>query len=131
MNKKTGKPRQLDSGVIHLADASRPNPQDPDAAVAAAVAAIFQSMPEIVDALITKAKAGSYLHANFLFNFAGADNREPGEDEDDQDEEQGSLVDFLMKRLDAEAAAEPHGLKSKDEEKKPVNGHQQHSVAQS
>jgi hypothetical protein len=124
MYKKTGKSRQRDSSAIHLADASKPSPQgtDPDAAIAGAVDAIFRSMPEIVDALITKAKAGSYLHANFLFGFAGADNREPGEDDDD--DEQGSMVDFLMKRLDAEAASEPHGLKSTEEEKKPVNGHQ-------
>ena len=117
------KARPADPAGIHIAGATKPQPPetDPETAIAAAVEAIFKSMPEIVDAVIIKAKAGSYLHANFLFNFAGADHREPGEDEDD--EEHGSLVDFLMKRLDAEAAVEPHGLKSTEEEKKPVNGH--------
>ena len=124
MNKKTDKKRQPDSGGIHLAEAAIANPQavDADKVIAAAAQAILQSIPAIVEAIITKAKDGSYLHANFLFDFADLANREPGEDDED-DEEQGSLVDFLMKRLDAEAAAESHSLKSKEEEKKPVNGH--------
>jgi hypothetical protein len=123
MNKKTDKKRQPDSGGIHLAEAAIANPQavDADMVIAAAAQAILQSVPAIVEAIITKAKDGSYLHANFLFDFADLAYRDPAED--DEGEEQGSLADFLMKRLDAEAAAEPHSLKSKDEEKKPVNGH--------
>ena len=123
MKKITSKARPAESAGIHIAGTVAPKVSviDPEAAIAAAVADIFCAMPEIVDAVITKAKAGSYLHANFLFNFAGADNREPGDDEDDHDDDQGSLVDLLMKRLDAEAA-EPHGLKSTDETRKPVNG---------
>src|SRR6266853_564598 len=124
MKKITSKARPGDSAGIHFAGIAAPKVSaiDPEAAIAAAVADIFSAMPEIVGAVINKAKAGSYLHANFLFNFAGADGRGPGEDENDHDDEQGSLVDFLMKRLDAEAAAEPHGLKSTEEERKPVNG---------
>jgi hypothetical protein len=121
MNKKTVKPEQRESG-IHLADGAKPQPAiDPEAAVAAAVADIFCEMPEIVKAVIAKAKDGSYLHANFLFNFAGAENH--GHDGDDQEaEEEESLVDILMKRLDEDALAEPHGLESTKEEKRPANG---------
>ena len=124
MKKTTLRSRPVDSPGIHIADTASPKLTaiDPQAAMSAAIEQIYRAMPEIVDAVIIKAKAGSYLHANFLFNFAGGANREPGDDED-EDDDQGSLVDFLMKRLDADATSEPHSLKSKEEEKKPVNGH--------
>src|SRR5436309_8387331 len=110
MKKTTLRSRPVDSPGIHIAETASPRLTaiDPQAAMAAAIELIYRAMPEIVDAVIIKAKAGSYLHASFLFNFAGAENREAGDDEDDHDDDQGSLVDFLMKRLDAEATSEPH-----------------------
>src|SRR5436309_101349 len=103
--KKPSTPRERDG--IHLAEPSpAADPQsEADAAIAAAEQAIFQAMPDIVTALIAKAKGGSYLHANFLFNFAGADNRGPEDDGDDDEQGNGgSMVDSLMKKLDGEAA---------------------------
>ena len=34
---------------------------------------VLKALPEILDGLIAKARGGSYLHANFLFAFAGLD----------------------------------------------------------
>lgn len=39
--------------------------------LARAASAVEQAAPEIVKALIEEAKQGSYLHAKFLFDFAG------------------------------------------------------------
>ena len=123
--KKPSKPDPRGANGIHLAETPQPAPTQTnrEAAIAAAVEEIFQAMPQIVGAVIAKAKEGRYLHANFLFSFAAADDRGPEDDGDDDEQgDGGNMVDFLMKRLDAEAASEPHRLKSTEGAKTPVNG---------
>ena len=51
----------------------KPSGQDlsPQQATRTAVAAVFGSLGEIVDAMIKQATGGSHLHAKLLFDFAG------------------------------------------------------------
>lgn len=73
---------------------------------------ILQAMPGIIEAIIKKAQSGSYLHANFLFVFAGV-----GEVEDTEDNSrEESLTERLMRELDdIEPATETAGVKSPGE----------------
>lgn len=84
----------------------------PDALSDRAREKIFQALPEILDALIDKAKAGSYLHANFLFVFAGLDGME-----DEEDAEQGeSLAELLLRKLDeGETSHQENGVRVSSE----------------
>jgi hypothetical protein len=58
--------------------------------------AIRESAAEVVRKVIDKAKEGSYLHAKFLFDFAGLDlKRSAAEDEGDNE----SLASYLLREL--------------------------------
>lgn len=71
----------------------------PEQATRAAVAAVFGSLGEIVDAMIRQAADGSHLHAKLLFDFAGISAaslpREAG-----AEAEKPSLTRLLMDKLD-------------------------------
>lgn len=69
-------------------------------------------MPGIIEAIIKKAQGGSYLHANFLFAFAGVN--ETDEEGDSSAEE--SLTARLLRHLDdTEPASEGAGMNSPSE----------------
>ena len=85
-----------------------------DLTIASALARqkVIQALPDIIDAIIGKAADGSYLHANFLFAFAGIDQ---GQEAAEAEREQ-SLAELLLSRLDLEAAGdEEHVVKSSSE----------------
>lgn len=66
---------------------------------------ILKALPEILDGLIAKARGGSYLHANFLFAFAGLDEME----DEEESESGGSLAELLLSKLEGGEAAAPPG----------------------
>jgi hypothetical protein len=65
--------------------------------------AIRDAKDEIVHNLIEKAKEGSYLHAKFLFDFAGLSNDAAVE----AYEREGSLARILLDQLSSEGIAVP------------------------
>jgi len=80
----------------------------PEQATRRAVAAVFGSLGEIVEAMIRQATSGSHLHAKLLFDFAGisAASLPP-----EAGAEQPSLTRLLMEKLDqmAEETASGEG----------------------
>lgn len=98
----TRKPESTNPPVPQVeGDGRRPKAANQDTAVAAAsplvraASAVEQAAPDIVEALIEQAKQGSYLHAKFLFDFAGLSPPpiETGED---------SLASRLLRVLEIE-----------------------------
>jgi hypothetical protein len=65
--------------------------------------AIRDAKDEIVHNLIEKAKEGSYLHAKFLFDFAGLSNDAAL----DAYQREGSLARILLDQLSSEGIAAP------------------------
>jgi hypothetical protein len=87
---------------------------DCDSANASAKQEILHAMPGIIEAIIKKAQGGSYLHANFLFAFAGV-NEADGEGESSGEE---SLTARLLRHLDdtePPGASEGAAIKSTSE----------------
>ena len=74
------------------ADAAPARPPRP------ALQAIREDVDEIIEALLLKAKRGSYLHAKFLFDYAGLGS---ASDEARAAHEQ-SLAELLLEKLDLE-----------------------------
>lgn len=67
---------------------------------------IRESAPEVVRKVIDKAKEGSYLHAKFLFDFAGLDLKQgPAEDAGDHE----SLAAYLLRELKEPSGADGGG----------------------
>jgi hypothetical protein len=60
-----------------------------------AVERVLRAVPEILDAMIEKAKSGSQQHAKFLFDWA---KLEPSFN-DDEEEATPSLAKFLLEKL--------------------------------
>ena len=58
--------------------------------------AIRESAAEVVRKVIDKAKEGSYLHARFLFDFAGLDLKRSAPEETGDNE---SLAAYLLREL--------------------------------
>ncbi len=93
---------------------------NPTAARDMAKTKIFEAMPLIIDSIIDKARAGSYLHGNFLFDFAGINAMEPEEDDGADD----SLADFLLRQLDdSDPVNQPISVKSSSIDQKDQSGH--------
>ena len=67
---------------------------DPQAILRQAALDVVRAVPRIVPALIDEAAEGSYLHAKFLFDFAGISTPER-----DPDDEPQSLAAILLERL--------------------------------
>ncbi len=61
-------------------------------------AKVLRRLPKIVDSIIEKAEAGSYLHASFLFEFAGIAPAPP------EEASEPSLAALLFERLGLEPA---------------------------
>jgi len=59
---------------------------------------IRAAAPEVVRKVIDKAKEGSYLHAKFLFDFAGLDLKRGSQDEEDSAANE-SLAAYLLREL--------------------------------
>jgi hypothetical protein len=67
---------------------------DSEAILRQAALDVIRAVPRIVPALIDEAAEGSYLHAKFLFDFAGISTPER-----DPDDEPQSLAAILLERL--------------------------------
>ncbi len=67
---------------------------DPEAILRQAALDVVRAVPRIVPALIDEAADGSYLHAKFLFDFAGISTPERAPDDGPQ-----SLAAILLERL--------------------------------
>ena len=81
---------------------------------------ILEAMPLIIDSIIAKAQAGSYLHANFLFDFAGVSALEPEKDDGEVD----SLAEFLLRQLDdSDPVNQPISVKSSSIDQKDHSEH--------
>jgi hypothetical protein len=93
-------PKRPSNGKYHAPAIARlvasGNPS-PEQATRGAVAAVFGSLGEIVDAMIKQAMGGSHLHARLLFDFAGisASSLPP-----QGGAEEPSLTRLLMEKLD-------------------------------
>ena len=61
-----------------------------------AVERVLAAVPEILDAMIEKAKAGSQQHAKFLFDWA---KLEPSFGENEEENGAPSLAKFLLEKL--------------------------------
>ncbi len=68
--------------------------EDPEAILRQAALDVVRAVPRIVPALIDEAADGSYLHAKFLFDFAGISTPERQPDDGPQ-----SLAAILLERL--------------------------------
>ena len=62
-----------------------------------ALQAIREDKDQIIEAMLLQARKGSYLHAKFLFDFAGIHTAE-----DTEAAQQPSLVQFLLDKLELE-----------------------------
>ena len=76
----------------------RAAPQVPAAPARPALEAIRQEKDAIVEALILQARKGSYLHAKFLFDFAGLSHAS----DEEQAAHQQSLAELLLEKLELE-----------------------------
>ena len=79
---------------------SKSGSKNNDAALYAARDAAIAAMPDIINAIIDKAKEGNYLHAKFLLDFACGNNAAPPVTGDEQ-----SLAAMLLKELREEPIA--------------------------
>ncbi len=68
-----------------------------------AVQAIREDQDEIVEALLAKAKHGSYLHAKFLFDFAGL----TCSSDEERAAREPSLAELLLEKLALEPLDPP------------------------
>lgn len=60
-----------------------------------ALQAIREDVDEIIEALLLKAKKGSYLHAKFLFDYAGLSSAS----DDQRAAHEQSLAELLLEKL--------------------------------
>ena len=99
--------RQPKNGAYHP-PAPGGEPLPPEQAIRQAVAAVFNALDGIVQAMIARANEGSHLHAKLLFDFAGisAASLAP-----EAGAEEPSLTRLLMEKLEqmAEETASGEG----------------------
>jgi hypothetical protein len=69
--------------------------KSPEDVCAGAVVRILQAVPEILDAMIEKAKGGSQQHAKFLFDWA---KLEPTFTSDEEESSRPSLAEILLEQ---------------------------------
>lgn len=68
-----------------------------------ALQAIREDKDQVIEAMLIEARNGSYLHAKFCFDFAGITAADPAA----VAEQQKSLAQYLIDRLDLEPEDEP------------------------
>ncbi len=86
----------------HSAPAPPAPPLTAEESVRQAADAIIRALPQIVNAVITQASKGSYMHARFLCEFAGLSAAALSNDGGDG---QPSLACLLLERLELEPPA--------------------------